>query len=47
MKLNQKDTGEGRGELWRTDNNPIDESKYPKAGEVNIALPITVALSND
>ena len=42
----ERDTGEGRGELWRTDNNPIDESKYPKAGEVNIALPITVALSN-
>ena len=41
----EREIGEGKGELWRTDNNPIDESKYPKPRQIDIKLPITDALS--
>ena len=42
----KSNVGDGRGELWRPDVDPIEESKYPKPDQLKIKLPITVALSN-
>ena len=42
----ENDTNADKGNLWREDLNPIENNKFPKPEQINIGLPVDLALSN-
>jgi len=46
IEINKDDSDADKGKLWREDTNPIELNKYPKPEEINIALPVDLAISN-
>ena len=46
IEENENTTNLDKGKLWREDIEPIENNKYPKPNQIEIKLPVDLAISN-